>query len=62
MTLIAYVDDSAETGDALVLAGYISTAENWVEFSQEWKELLSLRPPWLCFKMNEIAWRNSSEA
>jgi hypothetical protein len=44
--LIAYIDDSAsDVGDqVLVLAGYVSSVENWAAFSRAWKAAL-LTPP-----------------
>ena len=50
----AYIDDSIESGEVLVLAGYIADSERWAEFSQKWAELLRMRPPWDYFKMSEI--------
>lgn len=42
----AYIDDSASDLGAkrLFLAGYASTAERWVEFSDKWAEALSASP------------------
>jgi hypothetical protein len=37
MALQAFADDSMEAGRVLVLAGYISTAEQWSNFCKEWK-------------------------
>jgi hypothetical protein len=57
MVLNAYIDASGK-GDPffLVMAGYIATAEAWIEFSKEWKaQLDEAGLPY--FKMNEMASR-----
>jgi hypothetical protein len=57
MVLNAYIDGSG-TGDSkfLVLAGFISDAETWIEFSKEWKSRLDqANLPY--FKMNEMSRR-----
>lgn len=54
MALQAFADDSMEAGRVLVLAGYISTAERWSNFSNEWRERLSMHPRMVRFKMNEV--------
>lgn len=46
MVLRAYIDDSMESGDALIMAGYISTAEKWASFSYEWAEILGMKRPY----------------
>ena len=53
--LQAYVDASG-TGDpnALVIAGYIATAETWADFSDEWQKQLD-EVPLPRFKMNEMS-------
>lgn len=53
--LQAYVDDSAsDVGDRrLFLAGYISTAESWVHFSDIWSEALAAAPSIDYLKMSE---------
>lgn len=50
----AFIDDSVEQGRVLVLAGYISTAEKWAKFSNEWQSRLD-HAGWSRFKMAEIA-------
>ncbi|MDB5556012.1 MAG: hypothetical protein JWL86_5996, partial [Rhizobium sp.] len=54
--LQAYFDDSKDgRGEKyLVLAGYLSEAETWMKFSQEWEELLSMRPPMKAFKLSSF--------
>ena len=54
MAMQAFIDDSREAGKVLVLAGYISTAERWSVFSDEWKLRLSMKPEMRSFKMNSI--------
>lgn len=54
MPLQAFADDSLEAGRVLVLAGYISTAERWSDFSKEWEQRLSIRPRLARFKMSEV--------
>ena len=51
----AYIDASGVGDkDALVMAGYIATAETWADFSDEWKRALDKVPlPYL--KMRELA-------
>lgn len=53
--LQAYVDDSAsDAGDRrLFLAGYVSTAENWAQFSDLWADALAARPSISYLKMSE---------
>jgi hypothetical protein len=41
MVLQAFVDESFD-GEMFVLAGYISPAERWLRFSEEWEKLLPL--------------------
>lgn len=37
----AYFDDSgSEETPAFAVAGHISTADQWIRFEQEWKEIL----------------------
>lgn len=55
----AYVDDSLEKNEVLVLAGYLATDEKWAAFAKEWQERLDMRPHWSQFKMREIAAANS---
>ena len=54
MVMQAFIDDSTESGQVLILAGYIAPSEQWALFSKEWRELLSIRPLWPRFKMSEI--------
>lgn len=54
MALQAFIDDSMASGEVLVLAGYISTAEKWSTFSDEWRQRLEMRPRLARFKMNEV--------
>src|SRR6185437_369377 len=54
MTLQAFIDDSAEAGQVLVLAGYISSADDWRVFSDEWQKRLD-HAGWKRFKMSEVA-------
>lgn len=51
--LVAYVDDSGsdENDHAFVLAGFVSTSDAWVRFSDEWDELCRQPPQTLDFKM-----------
>ena len=42
MVLQAYIDESIGTDGSFVLAGYISTAERWANFSREWEKALPL--------------------
>lgn len=60
MVLQAYIDDSLNDESGIyALAGYISTAEKWANFSREWEERLPLavRQPdgSYRFKMSEMA-------
>lgn len=54
MPIQAYVDDSLEAGNALILAGYISSAERWSSFSDDWSEILSMSPRLEFFKMSSV--------
>ena len=50
--LEAYFDDSgSEGGPVLVLAGWLSTAERWANFNEEWQAILAERPEIAPFKM-----------
>jgi hypothetical protein len=50
--LQAYVDESE--GDGIyVLAGYVSTANQWASFSKEWDQFLGLEPKISYFKYSE---------
>ena len=62
MVVQAYIDDSYKNGGVHVLAGYLSTAEAWSEFSREWEEILpravrNQNSGKYRFKMNEMAHR-----
>jgi hypothetical protein len=55
--LQAYIDESG-TGNTrqepyFALAGFISTSENWANFSTEWQKELDNDPPIKCFKMRQ---------
>ncbi len=53
--LKAYIDESGNgSGDTLVLAGYIATAEQWANFSAEWQEMLD-KLSMADFKMSYMA-------
>ncbi len=52
MTLEAFIDDSLETNEVLVLAGYIAPATEWDKFSVDWKTRLD-EFGWAEFKMVE---------
>ena len=54
MTLQVYIDDSTTAEETFVLAGYISTAEKWAQFSDEWQELLDREPKWRRFKVSRV--------
>jgi hypothetical protein len=53
--LKAFIDDSGSGGDSpwYVLAGYISSVEDWDEFDPEWKSVLDSRPRIEYFKARE---------
>ena len=55
MVLEGYVDDSGSSpdGNVFVLAGYISTAEKWAEFSSEWERICNQDPKTPDFKMSK---------
>lgn len=55
MALQAYIDDSGshKRSPVYVLAGLISTVENWKAFSDEWKSKLDEYPTLAYFKMTE---------
>ena len=54
MVLQAYIDDITQAGEVTVLAGYVSSSQDWAKFSIEWQQLLSIRPPQKRFKMSEF--------
>jgi len=62
MLIQAFVDDSGGKGhsDHFVLAGLVSTAEEWANFSVEWKACLESHPAIPLFKMNEAAARRGA--
>ena len=52
----AYFDDSGKgQGPVFVIAGYVSTAERWEAFSDDWEQALQEFPPIEYFKMREAA-------
>ena len=59
VVLQAYMDESYDQGGTFVLAGYISTAERWAEFSKEWEAALpnatKAKNGNYRFKMSEMA-------
>lgn len=55
LSLLVFADDSGKNQQPVfVMAGFISRAENWAKFSDEWKEALEAHP--------SIAYYKSSEA
>ena len=54
MVLQAYIDHSCE-GGTFVLAGYVSAAEEWTAFSEEWQALLNDQPVLKRLEMQEMA-------
>ena len=62
MVLQAYIDDSVDDDSGVfVLAGYVSTAEKWAQFSAEWEAMLPRairnKTGKFRFKMSEMAER-----
>jgi len=55
--LQAFIDDSKQQEDVLVLAGYIAHPLRWAQLSIEWQKLLDENPRWNEFKMNRAAGR-----
>ena len=57
MRIQAFVDDSGRKGSTkhFVLVGLVSSAEHWVQFSEEWLCCLKQHPPVHIFKMTEAA-------
>jgi hypothetical protein len=53
--LQAYCDGSTKPGAALIFAGYVGSVDTWLAFSDEWNELLTLRPRINPFKMSDMA-------
>lgn len=53
LSIQAFIDDSAEAGQVLVLAGYLASVEEWAEFSKTWQERLD-HAGWKSVHMNEI--------
>lgn len=62
MGLQAYIDDSKEGEDVLILAGYVAPYETWETFSRDWRELLREAPEWPEFKMKKAGRRNLARA
>jgi hypothetical protein len=55
LMLQAYIDESGDGGcGSFVLAGYISSPASWARFSQEWDEVLGMRPRWDFLHMSEV--------
>jgi Protein of unknown function (DUF3800) len=49
-----YVDESvSESPPVYVMAGFISTAEKWAAFSDEWRQRVEMKPRIAYFKMSE---------
>lgn len=46
VALQAYIDDSEDAGNLLVLAGYVSDVPSWARFADEWKQILDMRDPY----------------
>lgn len=46
MVLKAYIDDSVDAGNVLILAGYVASADSWARFSDDWQEILDMRMPY----------------
>lgn len=60
MTLQAYMDESVDETGIIVIAGYVSTAEKWLLFSEAWREELvasgvQSKSGVFRFKMSEMA-------
>jgi hypothetical protein len=55
LMLQAYFDGSTEQDAALIFAGYLGSVDTWLRFSDEWHELLTLRPRIGSFKMSQMA-------
>ena len=55
MVLQAYVDESGSENEhpALIMSGYIASAEKWAAFSDEWDSALRMKPSLESFKMND---------
>lgn len=56
MLLQAFIDDSATTNPQqpfFTLAGFISTYDNWANFSIAWQAELDKTPSIKCFKINQ---------
>jgi hypothetical protein len=54
VVLQGFVDDSGSTdGNIFTLAGFLSTAERWEEFSDEWQEICNREPKTPNFKMTK---------
>lgn len=54
MVFQAFIDDSRKA-DVFVLAGYIAPADKWAAFSNDWRELLEMKPRLDSFKMVEMS-------
>ncbi len=55
LMLQAYFDDSTESGNALIFAGYLASVDTWLKFSDDWTGLLTIHPKMRRFKMKEIS-------
>lgn len=55
MSLQAYMDDSREGGDVLVIAGYYASPDDWLKFSAEWQDYLKFYAPIEAFKMSDYS-------
>jgi hypothetical protein len=58
MAIQAFVDDSRDGEELLILAACITPSEKWAKFADEWSGLLTIKPPWKALKMSEIAMSN----
>ena len=54
--MLAYIDDSMESGEVLVFGGLIATIERWKAFSAAWQRCLD-DAPWDDFKMSKVSRR-----
>ncbi|MDB5462692.1 MAG: hypothetical protein JWP23_1081 [Phenylobacterium sp.] len=54
VVLQAYIDDSRSRDGTIILAGYIANVQQWLAFTDEWDELLTMAPKMDAFKMSGL--------
>lgn len=60
MTYQAFIDDSYDSDNVFVRAGYVSTKDRWKKFSDEWAGILGEPPSWRFLRMADRSRREGA--